>query len=465
LPAAAPHNGRTIMFEFLHKLWRMTRPYRGRMLLGVLTGIIGGLIEPLMIATIALVYGLIFPSANTASSLLSVDSFRDTPSLVAKLRTPMEPLSQFLASQFLPDDWRSLTNTTAFASNQVPAVLIQTLNHLVQCSSIYEPQRLAGVTLSSETRLLLAENPQGERLIRLNRMVLEDAYPLEIKRAASSPLADKLKWAPKLVQERILSAQQALTTGVKTHHASILALIAAIPAIVILRSLFSYLNVYFLQWAAIRTITDLRTRMFEHLMNLSAGFFSRTNTGELMSRTMSDTGALQNIISNATAVMIKDPVTLAGLLAYLLWRQPKVTLISMVVMPLCMIPILIYNRKARRSARALQTHGAELTAVMVESFTGNRIVKAYNLEATVVEQFRATAAKFIGHYMRIIRSSEIPGPMLEAVGAVGVALVLLYLVHMGSQRPNGEDFLTVILCLFSMYRPLKNLTRLYKGIE
>jgi subfamily B ATP-binding cassette protein MsbA len=232
-----------------------------------------------------------------------------------------------------------------------------------------------------------------------------------------------------------------------------------------LRGLFTYLNVYYLQWAAIRAITDLRVRLFDHLMRLSVGFFSRNNTGELLSRLMSDTGALHNVLSKATAVLVKDPVILVSTFGYLLWQQPKITLISMVVLPVCMVPIMIYNRKVRRSSRALQTHTAELGSVMVESFSGNRIVKAYNLESTVLQQFRVTANKFIGHYMRIIRSQEIPGPMLEFVGALGVSLVLLYLVAQGGPPPASSDFLVVILGILAVYRPLKNITRLYNTLE
>ena len=72
-----------------------------------------------------------------------------------------------------------------------------------------------------------------------------------------------------------------------------LLLVALIPAVMFLRGLFTYLNNYFLQWVAVRAITDLRVKLFTHLMNLSSGFFSGTNTGELMSRTMSDTASLQ----------------------------------------------------------------------------------------------------------------------------------------------------------------------------
>jgi subfamily B ATP-binding cassette protein MsbA len=163
--------------------------------------------------------------------------------------------------------------------------------------------------------------------------------------------------------------------------------------------------------------------------------------------------------------MVKDPVTLISLLAYLLWQQPKITFISLVIVPVCVVPVTIYNRKVRRSARELQGQAAALGNVMSESFTGSRIVKAYNLEKTVVKRFQTIAGKFIGHYMRIVRSMEIPGPLLEFVGAIGVSLVLIYLMSRGASRPTGSDFLTVILSIFAMYRPMKNLTRLYNTLE
>lgn len=333
------------MLEFLLKVWGLARPYRSRLLLGVVTGVIAGAMEPAMIATVSFVYGLVFPSAHAAT------------------------------------------------------------------------------------------------------------------------VTEQMKWAPDFLRDWAGAVEQAVATNIRAHPGAILVLVGLIPLVMFLRGFFSYLNIYFLQWAAIRAITDLRVRLFDHLIRLSAGFFSRTNTGELMSRLMNDTAMLHNVLSNATAVMVKDPVILATTFGYLVWQAPKITLISIIVLPVCMAPIIIYNRKVRRSSRALQTHTAELGSVLVESFSGNRIVKAYNLEGAVSGQFRSTAGKFIGHYMRIIRSSEIPGPLLEFVGSLGVSLVLVYLISGASARPSSADFLKVILGVWAMYRPLKNLTRLYNNLE
>lgn len=272
-------------------------------------------------------------------------------------------------------------------------------------------------------------------------------------------------WVPQAMQNWAAAAQEAVSGGLKAHRGAVAAVVALIPCVILLRGLFTYLNVYLLQWVAVRTITDLRVRLFRHLMSLSAGFFGRVRTGELISRSMGDTSALQTIISNATPIMVKDPVVLTSLLACLLWLHPALTLISMVVMPACMAPVLIYSRKARRSARELQTQSAELGNVMVESFSGYRVVKAYNLEEAVTERFRVISRGFISHYMRIVRSLQIPGPLLEFVGGVGVALVLAYLFVQTGNRPTGAGFLTVVLSIFAMYRPLKNLTRLYNTLE
>jgi subfamily B ATP-binding cassette protein MsbA len=265
---------------------------------------------------------------------------------------------------------------------------------------------------------------------------------------------------PQFFLDWLTAAQQALLSDVRSNPSSILVLVSFIPLVVFLRGFLGYLNSYCLQWVAIRAITDLRVRLFEHLMNMSSGFFARTNTGELMSRTMSDTAVLQNIISHATATIVRDPATLFGLVVFLLWKEPKLTGISLVVMPLCVIPILIYGRKARRSATRMQTELAGLSSVMAESFSGNRIIKAYNLERIVVDQFRNATAKVVGLFMRIVRAMETPGPMLETCGAVGVALVFLYLAFQGDNKTNAANFLGVMFAMFSMYRPIKQLARL-----
>ncbi|MGH7977460.1 MAG: ABC transporter ATP-binding protein, partial [Limisphaerales bacterium] len=167
-----------------------------------------------------------------------------------------------------------------------------------------------------------------------------------------------------------------------------------------------------------------------------------------------------NILSSATSVIVRDPVTLISVLGFLFWEQPKLTLISVIVLPFCVIPIAVFSRKTRQSSRRMQEQTAELTQIMSEAFTGHRIVKAYNLETAAAENFRKTARNSVGHYMRIVRAREIPGPLIEFFGACGVALLLAYLIYLSPSHPSSTDFIQLVGSIFVMYQPMKNLTRL-----
>ncbi|HZI31444.1 MAG TPA: ABC transporter transmembrane domain-containing protein, partial [Candidatus Binatia bacterium] len=301
------------MIDFLGKLWQFARPYRTRLLLGVFTGILAGLMAPLLIASITLVSTLVFQSSGEA----------------------VKPMMGM----------------------------------------------------------------------------------------------------PTFVQAWLDKAQAGMGSGLREHYVAVILLVATIPLTMLLARVVGYLNTYFLQWTAIRAITDLRTKLFSHLLRLSAGFFSQSRSGELISRLMNDTYALQNVISGATSVIVRDPVTLVGLLAALLWRQPMMTLISLVVMPACMLPLIIYSRKIRRASREMQHQSAELVQVMNEAFTGHRVVKAYNLENVVTDEFRQTARKSVSQYMRIVRASELSSPIIDFLASLGVALALLYMIYLAKAHP------------------------------
>jgi ATP-binding cassette, subfamily B, bacterial MsbA len=332
------------MTDFLRKVWGLARPYRWRLFLGVLTGVISGLIAPLLIATAMFVYAAVFPSANDATSSLP------------------------------------------------------------------------------------------------------------------------LKHLPAFVQDWFKNVRDGLSHGLQTNHAAVLALIALIPLISLLRGVMGYLNVYFLQWVGTRAVADLRTKLFAHLLDLSAGFYTENATGKLVSRVMNDTQALQTILTNVTSVVVRDPISLVGVMVYLFSQQPKLTLLSMIVLPACVIPIAIFSRKIRRSSREVQTQTAELVQTMTEGFTGHRVIKAYNLEKIVAEKFRETARRSVSLVMRITRATEMPGMLIEFFGACGLAIMLAYLISPASGRPQPTDFLQLLISLVYIYQPLKNLTRLQNQI-
>ncbi len=270
---------------------------------------------------------------------------------------------------------------------------------------------------------------------------------LEKAPALVRPIAEIfLKWVPDIHKPQS-------NTG-------IILIICAFPLVMLFRAITGYLNAYLMNWVAARCVADLRTRLFSHLQSLSLSFFSGSKTGDLIARVTHDTQVLYSVFSNALPEIIRSPATVLVTVTLLIVQQPKLTLISLIAFPICVVPVTIYARKSRRSARAMQMQISELTTLMHESFTGHRVIKAYNLEEKADNDFRTKARSYMGHVMRQVRASEIPSQLTELLGAVGVSLVIIYSVLWGdTTKTTPGDFITYIMGIVLMYAPLKYITR------
>jgi len=243
--------------------------------------------------------------------------------------------------------------------------------------------------------------------------------------------------------------------------------IAAIPAVMALRAVSTYGNFYFLARAGNQAIHELRLSLFGHLMRLPVGYFSASRTGDLMARLINDTNALRSVVESSLAVLVKDPPTIAVLAVVLVAGQPRLTLISLVVFPICVLPIVWFGRKVRRAARAALLGYSQLSDTMQEAFTGQRVVKAYNLESEFERRFSRSSAEIVGQTMRAVRGNEMPSVLIEVSASIGVALV--FLVVLGQRNAGGGmsagDLLKFLTAIFLLYQPVKNLSRFHGQLQ
>jgi subfamily B ATP-binding cassette protein MsbA len=251
-----------------------------------------------------------------------------------------------------------------------------------------------------------------------------------------------------------------LAHHVATSKAALILLVSLIPVMMLLRGIVNYLNTYLMSWVSVRTICDLRARIFAHLQAQPLSFHSRMSTGELMAR-VNDAGVLQNMIAVSMVTLIREPVTAITLFIGVVAIDWKLTLAALAVLALCGIPISIYNKKVRHAGAANQTEAAALNRVLHEAFSGNRIVKAYNLEPVMIGRYNQTLQRFISHAMRVVRATETPGPIIEFAGALGVAFLLVYLA--GTKSPEASA--AFILGLIAMYKPIKASIRVQSQVH
>lgn len=287
----------------------------------------------------------------------------------------------------------------------------------------------------------------------------------------SAGVADLIHLKPQL--KAFWPSLQGAVDSVNTWHQSDslglrVAIIAGIPAAMLLRLLGAYGNFYFLARAANQAVHELRVEVFNHLLKLPVGYFTSARTGDLISRIISDTDALKTVVQTSLGTLIKEPLTILSLLAYLLLVQPQLTAISLVVFPVCVLPVVIFGRKVRKAARATSLGMAQLSDTMQEAFTGQRVLKAYNLESEFSRRFTGVSSGIVQQTMRTVRGHEIPSVLVEFSGSIGVALVFVFVLRnreAGGANMSAGDFFSFIGSVFLLYAPIKSLSRFYGQLQ
>jgi ATP-binding cassette, subfamily B, bacterial MsbA len=239
---------------------------------------------------------------------------------------------------------------------------------------------------------------------------------------------------------------------------SIVAICLSIPAIMTVRSLFDYLNTYYMQWVSNKVVTDIRSQLFSKMVRHSMDFFNKIQSGFLISRITNDTRAMQMALSTVSSDLFKQPIAIVCGVGVLLLMDWKFTVVTLILFPTCMLPIRIYGRRARRAVEGQYEEMGQMVVTMQESFAGIRVIKAFSREKHQEESFRRSNQIQFSQMMRIIRSTEAIGPLVETTAAFGIGLALLYVYAVN--LPAGR-FFGLISGIFLLYAPIKNLSRLH----
>jgi ATP-binding cassette, subfamily B, bacterial MsbA len=237
---------------------------------------------------------------------------------------------------------------------------------------------------------------------------------------------------------------------------------ATIPAIMILRSIFAYLNAYCMAWVSLKLLVEIRTRLFSHVIQQSLEFFNRTRAGNLISRIANDSRVAQSSLTTVSSDLVTQPFTIITAVIVLLHLDPVFTLISLVLFPVCLIPIIVYGRRVRRSGKDEEAGAGAMMVILNETFAGIKVVKALSREEHEARHFEEAGKAQFQNSMRVKKSMEIVGPMIEAVAAVGVGLALVYVYY---QRMSAGTFLGLLVGIFTLYDPVKKLSRVHVQIQ
>jgi subfamily B ATP-binding cassette protein MsbA len=242
----------------------------------------------------------------------------------------------------------------------------------------------------------------------------------------------------------------------------VVAAAALLPGAMAVRGVCDFLGAYLMNWVGLRSVMDIRVRMFAHLQRLSLDFYSGSRAGELMSRVTGDPQAVQQGIANVVEDIVKEPVTLVSVAGWLLYTDWKLTMAGLVLLPICLVPIVIYGRLTRKASRSAQENQADLLSVLQEAITGLRVIRAFGMEQRETEEFDKIGRKVFRQRMRVVRGKAISTPLIEMVAGLGGAMVFLYAWQVGLE---GSKLIAFALGLFMLYAPVKKLSRVHLQIQ
>ncbi len=243
---------------------------------------------------------------------------------------------------------------------------------------------------------------------------------------------------------------------------------AVIVAANLLSNIFKYLSQVVLAKVRARAVKGLRMSIFDRVSRLHLGFFTDQKKGDITSRITNDVQEVENGIVHSLQVVFRDPATILLYFGWLFFMSFKLTLFTLVVLPISGILISGIVKRLRKIALASQESLGRILNQVDEMFSGIRIIKAFNAQKYTLGKF----SKEIDHYARVnismARKNELASPISEFLGVTVVAGILLYggNLVLNQQSPlDGASFLTYLIVFTQVLNPAKAISKAYSSIQ
>ncbi len=234
----------------------------------------------------------------------------------------------------------------------------------------------------------------------------------------------------------------------------------------VVRGLLSYGHSYLMRSIGQGITRDMRDQLFAHVQGMPLTYLHEHHTGTWMSRMINDIALIERAVTSAVNDLLRQGLTMLGLIGVAFYRDWLLATYAILILPLASLLIMQLARQLRALNRRAQEHLEMLSALLAEVFSSLTIVKGFGREAYEHERFQCRNATYYDVAMRAVRADEIGSPLMECLGAVGVAVVVWY---GGQQVIAGETtpgtFFSFLTAIFMLYEPMRKLSRVNNTIQ
>ncbi len=232
------------------------------------------------------------------------------------------------------------------------------------------------------------------------------------------------------------------------------------------RFIFSYFQVVLLNTIGQYVMFDLRRELYDKLQHQEVAYFDRNPVGRIMSRLTADVDALNELFTSGVTDLLGDLVMIAGIIAVMAWKDARLTLLTLLTVPMLFAATTWFRKGARRGYDMVRTRLARIYAFLQEHFSGAQTVQIFNAEAKSLLRFADINDQHRNANIDTIFYYAVFFPLVDFIGAVGIALIIWY----GGYRVMGHALSLGALVAFIQYsgflfQPIRDISDKYNVLQ
>ena len=240
----------------------------------------------------------------------------------------------------------------------------------------------------------------------------------------------------------------------------------AFVAATLLKGICDYVGTYLANYAGFGMITDMRDDLYEAILRRSVAFFQKHTTGSLLSALINDIERVQYATSTILSDFLQQACTLACMVLIVVALGHRLAWVLPIFGVIAAWSIFRIGRDVRRTTRKGQDKLADIQNILHETITGNRIVKAFNMEFWELLRFRQAARRLFRANLRSVRAQAITSPLMDFIGAVAIAALLwVGRNEIGHGAMAEGTFFAFIVALFKLYDPIRRFGTYYNNFQ
>ncbi|WP_039035099.1 lipid A export permease/ATP-binding protein MsbA [Shewanella sp. ECSMB14102] len=227
-----------------------------------------------------------------------------------------------------------------------------------------------------------------------------------------------------------------------------------------LRGGANFVSTYGISYISAKLIQDMRQQVFEHILSLPVSYMDRENTGSLISKVTFDTEQIARASGSALITLVRDSVTVIGMLGLMFYYSWKLSLCILIIGPFIGVVIAVVSRRFRKVSRQIQGAMGSVTAVTEQMIKGHKNVLSFGGQKTEADRFAKVNDHNRYQNMKLAAAQAISQPLIMIIGSFALAFVL-YAASFDSLKDEltAGTFATILGAMLAMLQPIKNLTR------